>query len=304
MPKKREVDHHAVTHELRRIRFLCGEPTYATICAISSKFPVSDVTQGSPSPSITALGDLFSGKRIKFPSWETLAPILWACYQYAKEAGLMPKIDSSAKTREAWARLVELAIPPTSPQGAPQDDRTPTMPISIGATSRGRVSTAVSSEEFFPELRWYANAYGQVGTELFRAAAAGESEAAYRLGVVTTVDRHPRKARSWLAAARDGSHLGATQLLASAPASKTGRASAIECAYLLGHAAHHGGGSRAHAMFYYQCAAKAGHPDAAYHLANFHLSLSENGLAANWFSIAGKTGNLDAERQLSKLKRQ
>ncbi|MFI6796080.1 hypothetical protein [Streptosporangium canum] len=298
MPREDRFDHYDAASELRRIRMACGKPTYEAISTISSRASLGDgASIRSKLPTKTTLGNIFSGKHIS--GWETMGPVLWACYQYAKEKGLMPDVDPAAEARADWARLIKITDSALHHELG-SSEYSPEPP---GATrpSPMEASAAASIDEFSVEQRWHFNTYGQVGIELFRAASAGEGEAAYRLGVIATVDRHPRRARSWLAAASQRSHGSAIQLLASGPGSQRGQTLAAEHAYLLGHAAHHGGGDKSHAMFYYERAAKHGHSDAAYHLAHLFLGRGEKGTAARWFLIAGQGENLDAKRQLWKI---
>ncbi|MEV7969424.1 hypothetical protein AB0O34_26080 [Sphaerisporangium sp. NPDC088356] len=218
----------------------------------------------------------------------------------------MPDVDPVAETRAAWARLTELANPrhTLGRQSGGNVSSRDSAAAASGATTPNlmtETSAVAPWEEFSAEQRWHFNTYGQLGVDLLHAASAGQGEAAYRLGVVMTIDRHPRKARNWLAAASQMSHAGAAQLLASDPGSGQGQALAAEHAYRLGHTAHHGLGDRDQAVFYYKHAAKHGHSDAAYHLAHLFLGRGENGTAARWFSIAGQGENLDAKRQLWKL---
>ncbi|MEV7007263.1 hypothetical protein [Streptosporangium sp. NPDC051022] len=291
-----------MTHELRKIRDSCGQPSYKVIGELSAGFDL-DRNAAPRRPLATAtVGNIFNSDRL--PSWKTVAPILWACYRYAKEQRVLD-LDPADATRTAWNRLVEIANPAPALHGTSQSSgQSPAIATDTPSPGHEKALTSASLENFSAEERWYLNTYGQIGADLFRAASTGESEAAYRLGVVTTVDRHPRRARDWLAMARDLSHTDASELLASAPGTKKGQALAAEHAYWLGYTAHHGFGDRDQAIFYYKYAAKQKHSDAAYNLAHIYCAAGELGDAARWFSIAGRGENLDAKRQLSLLQRE
>lgn len=302
MYREEEIAQHDMARELQRIRDSCGTPTYKVICALSSKFSFGGNTEVRLPLARATVGNLFSKKRSRLPRWEKAIPALWACYQYAKEKNRMPSVDPAAASQAAWNKMVEIANRTPTLHDEHKDSDEPLAVPSGTAILYREVPALPLLENFSAEQRWYFNTYGQLGAELFRAAKAGESEAAYRLGVVMTVDRHPRKARNWLAAAMEKSHAGASELLASAPGSRAGQVLATEHAYQLGYAAHHGIGDKDQAIFYYKHAARQEHSDAAYHLGHIYAAAGESGNAARWFSIAVRGENLDAKRQLQKLK--
>ncbi|GGK78240.1 hypothetical protein Sme01_23130 [Sphaerisporangium melleum] len=309
MPRKEQDDRsHLVVAERQRIRTACGGPKYEAICKIASDSPlgVGSHKHGKPSLTKTTVGNFFNGVQAQ-PGWDVAGPILWACYQYAKDTGLMPEVDPALEARTSWEVLTKLSFSQQPEQNINSTDITQPPPaadvIAKPSKPEGRavIPPARPGDEFSAEHRWYLNTYGQLGADLHRAAATGDSEAAYCLGSVLAADRQPHRAIPWLAAATESQHLAASQLLTGDVTTKAGLALAVEHTYRLGYTAHHGIGDLGRAEFYYTYAANRGHSDAAYHLAHLFLSRGENGTAARWLTVASAGDNRDAKRQLQKL---
>ncbi|SFK00253.1 hypothetical protein SAMN05216275_11579 [Streptosporangium canum] len=291
----------------------CDEPSIRQISHFS--YRLSELVEGKararrlPGLSPTCVSDFLSGNRGGRPKLTRILSFVLACRYYAWDSGPLHAKPDPAAERDIWREKLEtlfqdspsaVAEPTISPLVTSAENLRQVSALPSTATAPTTSAGRLSVGEFNIHQRQYQEWYGLHGLDLAQAARAGEANAAFRLGVLLTLDRHPRMARLWLASATRSAHPHAGSLLHTEINGAAGRTAAADHAYLLGQSAH-GQGDIPTAAIYYGRAAANGHADAAYHMALLHLVRGETGPAGRWFAAASRNGHPDGDRQLNQI---
>jgi hypothetical protein len=231
----------AFIDQLVQLREDAGKPSLFKLCRLSEQARAA----GRPGRRVlikSTTSEILNHKRKGWPEWEWVASFVLACLAAAEHA---PGMDTEhLGDLVEWRARYQAARVSRRSDGTALGEREKRSQHSVDAT-----------------MQRYSSYFGRTGGRLVRHARAGDTTAAYELGVLLCCAGRAEEARTWLLQAADGHHNEAYELY-HAP---TQEQAAADAAYHL--ACSYQDADNIHlASLFYKHAADAGHSNAVIRL--------------------------------------